>query len=182
MIKPNRNDKICNNKKTKYRTNALDRDLKINNIMCVPGMLPTTKNNQSNNINVESFLRNSQMNSNKKGDFILDTDETNKNKDYRNFGMANISRKVNLNTDNYITTGYKGHGRGFSIEGMNLRYSQSTRQTNQDITSIEMDDYRFHELFRNYQNPNNLVLPFPRGGIRKNGRRIIRIFRLWRQK
>ena len=165
MIKPNRSDKICDNKKTKYRTNALDRELKINNVMCVPGMLPTTKNNQSNNINVESYLRNSRISSKKKGDFVLDTDENNKNKDYRNFGMTNISRKVILNTGNYVTTGYKGHGRGFSTKGMGLRDGQNTRQTNENITSIEMDDYRFHELFRNYQNPNNVVLPFPRGGI-----------------
>ena len=51
MIKPDRNDKNCNDKKIKYRTTALDRELDINKVIYVPGMLPTTRNNQSNNIN-----------------------------------------------------------------------------------------------------------------------------------
>jgi len=32
-----------------------------------------------------------------------------------------------------------------------------------NVSSVEYD--RFHKTYRNYQNPNNLVLPFPRGGI-----------------
>ena len=164
MSYPNKNDKCLNDKKIKYNVNTLNRDLDLNTVIDVPGMLPTNKNNQSSNTDVESFLRNSNINSRKKADFILDTDDKNKDKDYRNFGITNISRKVNLNTG-YIPTGYKGQGHGFSIKGSDLRYGQDTRQNSKNNTIIEYDDYNFHSTFRNYQNPDNLVMSFPRGGI-----------------
>ena len=81
MIKPDRSDKLCSGKKIKYRSNALSRDLDIGRVIYVPGMLPTTRNNQSNNINVDSCLRNSEVSSKKKSDFVLDQDEQNKDYD-----------------------------------------------------------------------------------------------------
>ena len=161
MSSPNRNDKYLNNKKIKYRTNGLEREKAIQDIINTPDKLPTNKNRNSNNIVIDNNLRNTKVNDKKKMAFVLDTDKQNKCKDYRNFGMTNISRKDNLNTYFYTSPGYKGQGTGFSIEGLTLRNGQNTRQTGENITGLDMNNYRFNELYRNYQitEENN------RGGI-----------------
>ena len=40
----------------KFHENGLSRDLEINRIVYVPGILPTTSNHQTNNVDVETYL------------------------------------------------------------------------------------------------------------------------------
>ena len=43
-------------KKLKFYDKGLTRDLEIDRIVYVPGMLPTSSNHQSNNTDVETYL------------------------------------------------------------------------------------------------------------------------------
>ena len=47
---------IITNEKLKYNDKGFERELEINKIIYVPGMLPTTSNHQSSNIDLETKL------------------------------------------------------------------------------------------------------------------------------
>lgn len=160
MSKPEK-PKNLQKKKLKYISRKQHRDSEI---IDIPGMLPTSKNGQAKQIDIESSLRCPQLHNGNKTNMVLDTDDKNKDKDYRNFRLMDDSNNRG-DTSFYYTGGYKGAGRGFGNidDNMSLRYSKDTRQDNTNISNIEIN--RFQKLFRNYQNADNLVLPFPRGGI-----------------
>ena len=98
--------------------------------------------------------------------FILDTDDNNKNEEYRDFRMKrNDDCKKGTNyLTNYISGPNKVQGRGFGDYDLDLRLGLDTR-VGENISNIEISDFKFEKLSRNYQNPNNIVLPFPRGGV-----------------
>jgi len=84
-----------------------------------------------------------------------------------NVGLKAQSGKKNLQINRLPGTNY-GPGRGFgNIDILNdLRTGNCTRlDTNQWKKEKEqVVNDRFEYLTRNVQNPNNIVLPFPRGG------------------
>ena len=43
----------------------------------------------------------------------IDTDQDNKNKDYRNFSMVSEKSRESINHGEYVRNGFKGNGRGF---------------------------------------------------------------------
>ena len=131
-------------KKLKYHDSGLNRDLEIDRILYVPGMLPTTSNNQSSNIEIETYLLHPKNTFEKKNNITLDLDEENKNKEYRNFSIEGNKSRDNLEYSDYIKNGYKGQGRGYGDYEVNskLRYGinsrlddNNTRQT--DISEIK---------------------------------------------
>jgi hypothetical protein len=98
--------------------------------------------------------------------FIMDTDEENKGEDYRDLRVKkeeNCSTGANYTT-NYVSGPNKVQGRGFGDFDLDLRLGLDTRK-GENISNIEISDFHFEKLSRNYQNPNNIVLPFPRGGV-----------------
>jgi hypothetical protein len=67
----------------------------------------------------------------------------------------------------YKRTGNRAAGRGIgNLEADSyIRYSRDTRKDMDTISDVEVDKYKFHSHFRNYQDPNHIVFPLPRGGI-----------------
>ena len=159
MSKPEKPKNLYPKKKLKYISRNKHRDSEIAELN---GILPTVKNFDSKQIDIESQLRCPKNSFEKKTEMVSDLD--NVNEDYRKFILAD---KVNIRdrTEFYFPGGYRGSGRGFGNldDNMNLRYGKDTRQDKKNISDIETN--RFQKLFRNYQNPDNLVLPFARGGI-----------------
>ena len=93
---------MCDNtletkEKLKYNDKGFDRELEINKVIYVPGMLPSNANNQSSNVDIESKLLHARTTYSKKSDFKLDIDEDNENKDYRNFSMNSQKKRESLN-------------------------------------------------------------------------------------
>ena len=155
------------NEKLKYNDKGFDRELEINKVIYVPGMLPSNANNQNSNVEVESKLLHAENTYLTKNQYILDTDDNNKNKDYRNFSMNSQQKRESLNHGEYIINGFKGNGRGFGdleVSG-DLRYGQDARKERKTARSQDLKDYRFHHMFQNFNDENTNVLPFARGGI-----------------
>lgn len=124
------------------------------------------KRNYKNDIALANDLRYPHSDCNSKYSFIMDTDEKNKDEEYRDL---RIKKKENCNTGanyytNYVSGPYKVQGRGFGDYNVDLRLGLDTR-VGENISNIEISDFKFEKLSRNYQNPNNIVLPFPRGGV-----------------
>ena len=91
---------MCDNKpseKLKYNDKGFERELEINKVIYVPGLLPTNNNHQSANIEVETNLLQSENTYKKKNLYKLDTDDKNKNKDYRNFTLNGEKNRETLN-------------------------------------------------------------------------------------
>lgn len=173
-------------------------------ILYIPSMFPTTKNFQNFNTDVESYLKYPVVQSNSKGNYILDLDNRkrywdtsmhllqdeppffpnlNKNKredgtfyynytnrygkkhDIYNDCFRNITNRTNLDTSEYVRNGFKGHGRGIGDihAESDLKFGLDTRQAQEDVSNTEF--CRFEKLFRNYQNPHHVQLPWKRGGI-----------------
>ncbi len=177
-------------------------------ILYIPAFFPTTKNFQSFNADVESYLKYPLVQTNNKGNYILDSngpdagcrktwdtsmrliqDEApffpnladNRNPDgsrFYNFNkrygrehdifnncFRNVSNSTNLDTSGYVRNGFKGHGRGIGDVNVEaeLKFGIDTRLAQENVSVKEW--CRFERLFRNYQNPNNLVWPYTRGGI-----------------
>ena len=74
--------------------------------------------------------------------------------------------KVNF----YYTTSHTGPGRGFgNLEVSNdMHFGNSSRIDTKQYKEMregdQLFDYQFQYLDRNFQNPNNIVMPTPRGG------------------
>lgn len=60
---------------------------------------------------------------------------------------------------------YKGSGRGFGNADIStfVHYPESTRNAGENLRTVVND--RMYVTNRNYQDPDHVVLPFPRGGI-----------------
>lgn len=157
---------MSENKKTKYNTKILERELDINRVIYVPGMMPTNSNHQNSNTNIESNLIQSKSTYENKTDIKLDIDNKNKEKDYRNFTLNSQNKRESLNND-YIPSGYKGNGRGFgdlSVD-LKLRYGHNSRKEQKTARNKDLHDYKFNHVYENYNDINNIVLPFPCNGI-----------------
>jgi hypothetical protein len=72
--------------------------------------------------------------------------------------------------DFYYTNSAVGPGHGFgNLEVSNdIRYGNSSRVDTKEFKeqreSSQLFDYQFQYLDRNFQDPNNIVMPIPRGG------------------
>lgn len=122
---------------------------------------------KSNLIDNESSLLTPAINSKDKMQIKL--------KDNINPTDYNLSYYNELNNDNLIDKFYytnldKSAGRGFGnlTISTNIRNGNDTRYDNKFFKEKKEEtlffDYQFNYLDKNFQNPNNLVLPFPRGG------------------
>jgi hypothetical protein len=179
-----------NNQKLKYNDKAFDRSLSLkseplrmnesrpkksesieidkkNNVVNVHGLFPARKNHQESNIDIESYLIHGKNTYINKKNFTIDLDKDNLEKKYRNFGIASADTRKSLDTSNYVRNGYKGYGRGIGDQEISskLRYGSDSRKQKKLARSTDVSDLRFHKLFYNFQNSDNNVLPFPRGGI-----------------
>lgn len=153
--------------KLKYHSKNLDRELDLKDTINVRGMLPSNSNFQNSNVEVETKLRNSESTFKVKQITKLDTDNDNKGKDYRNFSLRSEKVRETLNHGDYVNNGYKGNGRGFGDADISqdLRYGQSSREEKKTARSHDLKDLKFNSIVRSFNDEDNVVLPFPRGGI-----------------
>ncbi len=158
---------INNEEKLKYNDTGFERELEINKVLYVPGLLPTTSNHQSSNIDIETNLLKAETTYNQKNIMKLDTDKDNENKDYRNFSMIGQKKRESLNHGDYVRNGFKGSGRGFGDVDVDaeLRYGANSREDKKTARSQDLKDYKFHHMYYDFNDEKNNVLPFPRGGI-----------------
>ena len=121
---------INKDEKLKFNDKAFDRELEINKVIYVPGMLPASANHQSSNIDIETKLMKAESTYKQKNIMKLDTDQDNKNKDYRNFSMVSEKSRESINHGDYIRNGFKGNGRGFGDVNIDaeLRYGANSRE------------------------------------------------------
>ena len=155
------------NEKLKFNDKGFDRELEINKIINIQGMYPSTSNHQLSNVDIETKLLKSQSTYKKKNNVKLDLDEENKNKDYRNFSLTSEKNRETLNYGDYIKNGFKGNGRGFGDfnTDIQLRYGINSREDKKTARSQDLKEYKFNNMFPNFNDENNVVLPFARGGI-----------------
>ncbi len=153
--------------KLKFNNKNFDRELDLKDVFNVRGKLPSNANFQNNNVELETKLRNSESTNKVKQITKLDEDNENKGKDYRNFSLKSEKVRETLNHGDYINNGYKGNGRGFGDVDISqdLRYGQSSREEKKTARSHDLKDLKFNNLVINFNDDDNVVLPFPRGGI-----------------
>ena len=87
----------------------------------------------------------------------------------KDFNVSLKSEKEKEKDNKMFTYGNDfGPGRGFGNPNISndIRNGQSTRLDNNDFFKHQESilNERTDYITRNYQNPNNLILPFPRGG------------------
>ena len=150
-------------KKLKFHDNGLSRELEIDRIVYVPGMLPTSSNHQSNNTDVETYLLHPQNTYKKKSSVTLNLDDDNKGKDYRNFTLEGKEMRKNLYIGNYINNGFKGQGRGYGDYEISskLRYGFNSRLESNETRQADISDIKFNSANLGLNDPNTNVLPFP---------------------
>lgn len=74
------------------------------------------------------------------------------------------------NSDFYYTNKDGGAGRGFGNLNISndIRYGDASRTDTKEFKEnqegLQFFDYQFQYLDRNFQDPNNIVMPIPRGG------------------
>ena len=154
--------------KLKFNSNSFDRELDLKDIINVRGKLPQGSNNfQNSDIEINTKLRNSESTNKLKQITKLDTDKDNKGKDYRNFSLKSEKMRETLNHGDYVNNGYKGNGRGFGDVNISqdLRYGKNSRDEKKTARSHDLKDLKFNNLMINFSDEDNVVLPFPRGGI-----------------
>ncbi len=154
--------------KLKFNSNSFDRELDLKDIINVRGKLPQGSNNfQNSDIEINTKLRNSESTNKMKQISKLDTDKYNKGKDYRNFSLKSEKMRETLNHGDYVNNGYKGNGRGFGDVNISqdLRYGKNSRDEKKTARSHDLKDLKFNNLMINFSDEDNVVLPFPRGGI-----------------
>lgn len=71
--------------------------------------------------------------------------------------------------DFYYTNSHNGPGHGFgNLEISNVIRNGNSSRNNKEFKetqeSLQLFDYQFQYLDRNYQDPNHIVMPIPRGG------------------
>jgi hypothetical protein len=136
-----------------------------NPVESTPGhyLLPQTK---SSIIDYESNLLKPQINSKDKTKLELNNDlhPDNYNINYSN--NSNSKSKSNF----YFTNKHSGAGRGFGNLNVSnfIRNGETSRKDFKEFReqreSNQMFDHQIQYLDRNYQDPNHLVMPIPRGG------------------
>jgi hypothetical protein len=154
--------------KLKFNSNSFDRELDLKDIINVRGKLPQGSNNfQNSDIEINTKLRNSESTNKLKQITKLDTDKDNNGKDYRNFSLKSEKVRETLNHGDYVNNGYKGNGRGFGDVNISqdLRYGKNSRDEKKTARSHDLKDLKFNNLMINFSDEDNVVLPFPRGGI-----------------
>lgn len=154
--------------KLKFNSNSFDRELDLKDIINVRGKLPQGSNNfQNSDIEINTKLRNSESTNKMKQITKLDTDKDNNGKDYRNFSLKSEKMRETLNHGDYVNNGYKGNGRGFGDVNISqdLRYGKNSRDEKKTARSHDLKDLKFNNLMINFSDEDNVVLPFPRGGI-----------------
>ena len=113
----------------------------------------------------ESYLLMPEINSKKKTNIKL-ADKIHP----KDFNISLKSEKEEKEKNNKLFTygNNFGPGRGFGNPNISndIRNGQSTRLDNNDFFKNQESilNERTDYITRNYQNPNNLILPFPRGG------------------
>ena len=153
--------------KLKFNNKNFDRELDLKDVINVRGMLPSNANFQNNDVELETELRNAKSTSKVKQVTKLDEDKDNKGQDYRNFSLRSEKLRETLNHGDYINNGYKGNGRGFGDVSISqdLRYGKNSRDEKKTARSHDLKELKFNKLLINFNDEDNVVLPFPRGGI-----------------
>ena len=151
----------------KFNSNIFDRELDLKDVINVRGKLPSNENFQNSDIEVNTMLRNSESTNKLKQITKLDVDKDNKGKDYRNFSLKSEKVRETINHGDYVNNGYKGNGRGFGDVNVSqdLRYGKNSRDEKKTARSHDLKDLKFNNLIIDFNDENNIVLPFPRGGI-----------------
>lgn len=153
--------------KLKYSSVDFERELDLEDVINVKGMLSSNKNFQSSDVDTETSLRNAEITNKVKQVTKLDVDKDNKGKDYRNFSLMSEKLRETLNHGNYVNNGYKGNGRGFGdvVISQDLRYGKNSRDEKKTARSHDLKDLKFNNIVISLNDEDNIVLPFPRGGI-----------------
>ena len=153
--------------KLKYSSVDFERELDLEDVINVKGMLSSNKNFQSSDVDTETSLRNSEITNKVKQVTKLDIDKENKGKDYRNFSLMSEKLRETLNHGDYVNNGYKGNGRGFGdvVISQDLRYGKNSRDEKKTARSHDLKDLKFNNIVISLNDEDNIVLPFPRGGI-----------------
>ena len=159
---------MCDNvpSKLKYNDKGFDRELEINKVLYVPGLLPTSSNHQSSNVEIESELLHPETTYSKKNQVTLDSENKDK-EETGNFYVKSGKMRETINHGDYINNAFRGDGRGFGDHDVSqmLRYGQNSRDVKKTARDADLKDYKFHKLLKNVNDEDNVVLPFPRGGI-----------------
>lgn len=122
---------------------------------------------KSNLIDDETILLKSVINSKDKMQIKL---KDNINPDDYNLLYNNELIEHDNKSNFYYTNIDKGAGRGFGnlLISTDIRNGNNSRYDNREFKEKKEEqlffDYQFNYLDKNFQNPNNVVLPFPRGG------------------
>lgn len=145
-------------------------------IMKRPGLFPSSTVGKLEYSNVESLLTRPTIQNSLRKDYVKEIDcckthcepnyhNTNSNTKYDFDDMMTYERRKDLAC--YKRPGDRSAGRGMGnvYVASYLQYGQDSRNDLDTITGVELDKYKFHYHFRNYQDPNHLVFPLPRGGI-----------------
>lgn len=153
--------------KLKYSSVDFERELDLEDVINVKGMLSSNKNFQRSDVDTETSLRNAEFTNKVKQVTKLDIDENNKGKDYRNFSLMSEKLRETLNHGDYVNNGYKGNGRGFGdvVISQDLRYGKNSRDEKKTARSHDLKDLKFNNIVISLNDEDNIVLPFPRGGI-----------------
>lgn len=153
--------------KLKYSSVDFERELDLEDVINVKGMLSSNKNFQSSDVDIETSLRNAEITNKVKQVTKLDIDKDNKGKDYRNFSLMSEKLRETLNHGDYVNNGYKGNGRGFGdvVISQDLRYGKNSRDEKKTARSHDLKDLKFNNIVISLNDEDNIVLPFPRGGI-----------------
>ena len=153
--------------KLKFSSVSVDRNLDLKDAINVRGMLPSNKNFQTNDVDVETNLRNAESTNKVKQVTKLDMDDENEGKDYRNFSLMSEKVRETLNHGDYVNNGYKGNGRGFGDVSVSqdLRYGKSSRDEKKTARFHDLKELKFNNIVISLNDEENVVLPFPRGGI-----------------
>ena len=126
--------------------------------------IETSVHHRKDIIDEESFLLLPRLNSNKKTKVEL-KDKMHPN-DY-NIELKSKNIKKTKQTNVYYGNHY-GPGKGFGNADLNnkIRNGHSTRLSNDSFFKNQEShiNERQHIITKDYQNPQNIILPFPRGG------------------
>jgi hypothetical protein len=151
-------------------------------ILSTPKMYPTSNFGKLEYTNVESILTRPAVQNTVRKDYVKEIDcckthcEFNRNNtdvvskygEYDNEIQEDMQTTVRRkDMACYKRTGNRSAGRGIGNVHADsyIRYGNDTRNDMETIADVELDKYKFHYHFRNYQDPNHIVFPLPRGGI-----------------
>jgi hypothetical protein len=134
-------------------------------------------------MNYAEFNKNQEIKFNYKNKFNIKNDPTENSPGYFKIGKnksIGIENKLQFNKykdnkvldriDFYYTNSIVGPGHGFgNLEiSNNIRNGNSSRNDNKEFKELressQLFDYQFQYLDRNFQDPDHIVMPIPRGG------------------